>query len=107
MSDYELYYWSVPFRGQFVRAILAFAGQTWSEAGDEAIQQLMGGPVQDMPIPFMGPPLLLDKAAGVAIAQMPAVVLYLGESLQLLPDSAALRALTIKIVNDANDVIDG
>ena len=33
MSDYDLYYWSVPFRGQFVRAVLAFAGETWAEAG--------------------------------------------------------------------------
>ena len=37
MSDYELYYWSVPFRGQFVRAVLAYAGKTWREGGDEAI----------------------------------------------------------------------
>lgn len=27
MPDYELYYWSVPFRGQFVRAVLAYAGK--------------------------------------------------------------------------------
>ena len=27
MSDYDLYYWSVPFRGQFVRAVLAYAGK--------------------------------------------------------------------------------
>ena len=106
MSDYELYYWSVPFRGQFVRAVLAHAGKTWTEGGDDAIAMLMGGPVADMPIPFMGPPLLVDKKADVAIAQMPAVVLYLGETLGLMPATPALRALTIKIVNDANDVID-
>jgi len=106
MSDYELYYWSVPFRGQFVRAILAFAGKTWTEGGDEAIGALMGGAVKDMPVPFMGPPLLVDKTADFAIAQMPAIVLYLGETLGLMPGTPALRALTMKIVNDANDVID-
>ena len=53
MTDYELYYWSVPFRGQFVRAVLAFAGQSWSEAGDGAIAKLMEGPVARMPVPFM------------------------------------------------------
>jgi len=37
---------------------------------------------------------------------MPAVVLYLGETLRLMPAKPALRALTMKIVNDANDVID-
>jgi glutathione S-transferase len=106
MSDYVLYYWSVPFRGQFVRAVLAFAGKTWTEGGDDAISKLMGGSVKDMPVPFMGPPVLVDKKAKVAIAQTSAIVLYLGETLDLLPATPALRALTMKIVNDANDVID-
>ena len=89
MSDYELYYWSVPFRGQFVRAVLAYAGETWAEAGDAAIGKLMEGPVKKMPVPFMGPPLLIDKKADVAISQMPAIVLYLGETLNLLPQAPA------------------
>lgn len=106
MSSYELYYWSVPFRGQFVRAVLAFAGQEWIEGGDAGIEKFMEGPVRKMPVPFMGPPVLIDKGAGVAISQMPVVILYLGETLDLLPRSAAQKALTIKVVNDANDVID-
>jgi len=106
MSDYVLYYWSAPFRGQFVRAVLAYAGKAWTEGGDAAISKLMNGPVKDMPVPFMGPPLLIDKKADVAIAQMPAIVLYLGETLDLLPATPALRAKTMKIVNDAIDVID-
>jgi glutathione S-transferase len=106
MPDYELYYWSVPFRGQFVRAVLAHAGKDWTEAGDDAIVKLMGSPVKRLPVPFMGPPLLIDKKADFAIAQMPAIILYLGETLGLLPASPALRALTMKIVNDANDVLD-
>ena len=106
MSDYTLYYWSVPFRGQFVRAILAYAGKSWSEGGDAAIAGMRSGPVKDMPIPFMGPPLLVDAKTNFAIAEMPAIVLYLGETLSLLPESPERRALTMKIVNDANDVID-
>lgn len=106
MSDYHLYYWSVPFRGQFGRAVLAQAGKSWTEAGDAAIGALLEAPVADMPVPFMGPPLLIDRRAEVAIAQMPAILLYLGETLELLPASPALRALTLKVVADANDVID-
>ncbi len=106
MSDYDLYYWPVPFRGQFVRAVLAYAGKTWNECDDSAIANLMHGPVKDMPVPFMGPPVLIDKKTNFAIAQMPAIVLYLGETLDLLPALPALRAMTMKIVNDANDVID-
>jgi glutathione S-transferase len=106
MSDYTLYYWSVPFRGQFVRAVLAYAGKTWTEAGDAAISKLMSGPVKQMPVPFMGPPILIDKQAEFAIAEMPAIVLYLGETLGLMPATPGSRAMTMKIVNDANDVLD-
>jgi glutathione S-transferase len=106
MADYELLYWSVLFRGQFVRAMLTFAGKTWTEGGDAKISKLMEGPVGEMPVPFMGPPVLIDHKADVAIAEMPAIILYLGETLDLMPDTPALRAMTIKIVNDANDVID-
>ncbi len=106
MSDYELFYWPVPFRGQFVRAVLAYAGRTWTEGDGGAMSKLMGGPVTRMPVPFMGPPMLIDRKADFAIAQMPAIVLYLGETLNLLPTTPALRAMSCKIVNDANDVID-
>ena len=106
MSDYDLYYWPVPFRGEFVRSVLAFAGKTWTEGGDAAIAALMSGPVEDMPVPFVGPPLLIDKKADFAIAEMPAIILYLGETLGLMPATPALRAMTMKTVNDANDVID-
>jgi glutathione S-transferase len=106
MPDYTLYYWSVPFRGQFVRAVLAWAGKAWREAGDDRIKELMEAQVEKMPVPFMGPPLLIDKANSFAIAEMPAIILYLGDTLDLMPATPSLRALTMKIVNDANDVID-
>ena len=41
ISDYEFYYWSVPFRGKFVRAVLAYVGKTWTEGGDDTIERLM------------------------------------------------------------------
>ena len=106
MADYDLYYWPVPFRGQFVRAVLAFAGKTWTEGDVGTMSDLMSGPVKKMPLPFMGPPLLIDKKADFAISQTAAIVLYLGETLDLMPAAPAQRAITIKIVNDANDVID-
>ena len=106
MPRYNLSYWSVPFRGQFVRAILAFAGQDWVESEDEAISNLMRGPVSAMPVPFMGPPVLVDTETGFAVSQMPAIVLYLGDTLGLMPVDPQGRALTMKVVNDANDVID-
>jgi glutathione S-transferase len=106
MADYDLYYWPVPFRGQFVRAVLALAGKTWTESDPAAIATLMDGPVTRMPVPFMGPPMLVDKQVDFAIAEMPAILLYLGETLDLMPPTAGRRAMTMKTVNDANDVID-
>lgn len=106
MCDYDIYYWPMPFRGQFARAVLAHAGKTWVEHSAPAISKLTAAPVSDMPVPFMGPPMLINRKTGFAIAQMPAIVLYLGETLDLMPATPALRAMTMKIVNDANDVID-
>ena len=106
MSDYELHYWQIPFRGQFIRAILAYAGQRWDESDDGAIGKLMEADVDNQPIPFKGPPVLVDKRTGFALAQMPAIAYWLGETFSLLPAGIDGKALTLKVVNDANDVID-
>jgi len=79
---------------------------SWTEAGDAEIRKLMERPVRAMPVPFMGPPVLVDHGADIAISQMPEILLYLGVSLNLLPDAATARAMTLKIIHDANDVID-
>ncbi|GBG96624.1 glutathione S-transferase family protein [Lactococcus termiticola] len=103
--DYTLYYWPVPFRGHFLRAILTYAGASWTEGED--IPAFMQKTSAEQPIPFMGPPFLIDHEAGdFALSQMPAIALYLGEQLGLIPDDATSRATTVKIVADANDLID-
>jgi len=106
MSDYELYYWQLPFRGQFIRALLAWAGKRWDEFDDEAVGRAMDDDVACQAIPFKGPPMIVDRRSGFALAQMPAIAFWLGESLQLLPSSVEGKALAIKVVNDCNDVID-
>ena len=106
MADYELHYWQLPFRGQFIRAILAFAGQRWDEFDDGAIAKAMDDDVRRQPIPFKGPPMLVDKRSGFALAQMPAIAYWLGETLDLLPAGVDAKALSLKVVNDCNDIID-
>ena len=106
MPDYDLLYWPVPFRGQFVRAVLAHAGAAWDEADPQALRTLKEGPVAAMPAPFMGPPVLVDRRAGVAVSQTVAILAYLGETLGLQPATPAGRALTLKVACDACDVID-
>ncbi|WP_374551234.1 glutathione S-transferase [Sphingobium yanoikuyae] len=106
MKDFELYYWPLPFRGQFIRAALAFAGKSWNEHDEEEITALMKMTPEDQPVPFMGPPLLIDNETGFALSQMPAIMLYLGEHLELVDSDVRKRALAAKLVNDANDIID-
>jgi glutathione S-transferase len=106
MSDYELYYWQLPFRGQFIRAILAWAGQRWDEFDDDDVGRAMDDQVARQAIPFKGPPMLVERRSGFALAQMPAIAWWLGQRHGLLPAGAEAQALTIKVVNDCNDVID-
>lgn len=106
MNDYALYYWQLPFRGQFIRAILAWAEQTWDEFDDGANGRAMDDDVARQPIPYKGPPMLVDRRSGFALAQMPAIAWWLGQRHGLLPKDVDGQALTIKVVNDCNDVID-
>ncbi|WP_325229413.1 hypothetical protein [Sphingobium sp.] len=96
IAEYEFYYWPLPFRGQFIRAILAFSGKSWSEQGSEAITDLMGRDPTDQPVAFMGPPVLIERATGLALSQMPAIAVYLGDTLGLIDDRAASRACPAK-----------
>jgi glutathione S-transferase len=106
MADYELFYWQIPFRGQFVRAILAWAGQRWIEHDDGAVAKAMEADVRQQAIPFKGPPMIVDSRSGFALAEMPAIAYWLGEKHGLLPAGIDAKALTLKVVCDANDVID-
>ena len=104
MADYTLYYWPVPFRGQFIRAILAHAGRSWDERDD--VGEVTAADPAKQPIPFMGPPVLVDNRTAFVLSEMPAIAFYLGETLGLLPTEIEGKAMTIKVVADANDVID-
>lgn len=106
MADYTLYYWPLAFRGQFVRAVLAHSGASWDEPDIDAVMEAMGADVGDQPVPFMAPPLLVDHDGGTAIAQMPAILAYLGQKFELVPAEPGPAALTHKIIADANDVLD-
>jgi len=105
MPDYTLYYWPLPFRGQFVRAVLAHVRASWEEPGVEAIVALKDAAPFAQLVPHMGPPVLTDRASGLSLAQMPAILAYLGGRHGLIPDDPARQALTHKIVADANDVL--
>jgi glutathione S-transferase len=105
MADYTLYYWPIQFRGQFVRAVLAHAGCSWEEAGfEETLAQRASEPREQL-VAHMGPPVLTDHSCNIHISQMPAILAYLGEKHGLMGDTPATRAMYLKLVCDANDVL--
>ncbi|WP_265501833.1 glutathione S-transferase [Paracoccus beibuensis] len=105
MADFTLYYWPLPFRGQFIRAVLADAGAAWDEPDADAVSDIMSRDPAQQPVPFMAPPMLVDRS-GVAVAQMPSILFHLADRFDLMPAEPQLAALTTKVVNDANDVLD-
>ena len=101
MSDYALYYWPVPFRGHFVRYVLARAGARWDEPSAGALLALKDAAAQDQPYPFMAPPLLHDLGRDRWLSQMPAIVTYLARKHDLPgdPDEG------LRLVADACDIL--
>lgn len=105
MADYTLYYWPIQFRGEFVRAVLAHVEASWIEAEfDEVLAQRAAAPGVQL-VPHMGPPVLTDHSRNVHLSQMPAILAYLGEKHGLMTDDPVLKAMTHKIIGDANDVL--
>jgi glutathione S-transferase len=106
MPDFTLYYWPVSFRGEFVRAILAHVGASVDEPGPDAISAMMSMDTRDQLVPHMAPLTLVDNASGKAMAEMPAICFWLAERFELLQIETHPRALALKVVNDATDVLD-
>ncbi len=105
MTNYTLYYWPIPFRGEFVRSLLVHVGADWEEAGMEAMVRLKDAAPAEQSVPHMGPPVLTDHAADFTLSQMPAILGYLGRKYGLIPEDPRRQALTDKVVADANDVL--
>ncbi len=105
MTDYTLYYWPLPFRGQFVRSVLAQVGASWTEADVTDLLQMKDSDPSEQLVPFIGPPVITDHNASLSLAQTQAILAYLGGKHGLIPDDSMLAALTHKVIADANDVL--
>lgn len=92
MTDYTLHYWPIPFRGHFIRIVLAHVGATWDESAIDP---------QAQDYPMMAMPLLVDHATGTRLSQAPAILMYLGRKHGLIaePDQ------TLRLICDAMDVL--
>lgn len=103
--NYKLYYWSVPFRGNFIRLLLEEANEKYSEGTSEEIMDLKSMSPEEQPLPSMAPPFLHDLNNDIFLGQMPAIVMYLSEKLDYLPTDSFKSALCLKLILDSNDVL--
>lgn len=103
---FKLYYWPLPFRGSFISYLFAYRDVPLLEERDfDAIRKLWNQHPGEQPIPFMGPPVLVDLASDRALSQVPAIVLYVSRELDLLPEEPFELAMSIKILMDCNDLL--
>lgn len=93
MAEYTLHYWPIPFRGHFIRYVLAHVGASWTEA--------VANDPDSFDYPFLAQPLLTHHANGRHLSQTPAILMSLGRTHDLVvePDE------TLRIICDAMDVL--
>ena len=103
---YELYYWPLPFRGCFVSYLFAYRDVPLLEVSgyDDIIERMSQHPSAQA-VPFMGPPVLLDRESGQALSQTPAIVLYVSRELDLMPEDSFDVAMSMKTLMDCNDIL--
>lgn len=101
MARYALYYHPIPFRGHFIRYVLAEAGQGWDEPPHDEVMRLKALPVGEQPVPAMAPPLLHDRERDLWLPQMPAIVMHLGRAHGLSRDAD----LELRLLCDASDIL--
>ncbi|TIB71565.1 hypothetical protein E3Q23_02218 [Wallemia mellicola] len=85
----ELIYWPIPGRGEFIRLCFEHAGVSYVDTpgGIDQVMEYVSGDVDigNNNIAF-ATPILKDNTNGVAIAQTPAILLYLSTRLGLSSD---------------------
>lgn len=103
--NYKLYYWPVPFRGNFIRLLLEEADEQYDEATHEEIIELYAKSPEAQPFPAMAPPFLHDVRSDIFLSQMPVIVMYLSEKLNFLPKDSFKSAICLKLLLDSNDLL--
>ena len=103
--NYKLYYWPVPFRGDFIRLLLEEANEKYSDATYDEIINLKSMSPEKQPFPSMAPPFLHDLNSDIFLSQMPVIVMYLSEKINYLPKGSFKSAICLKLLLDSNDVL--
>lgn len=104
---YELYYWSgIQGRGEYVRLALEAAGAPYRDVAREDGDRVLSAFGKEIATPSFAPPFLKDGA--VVVGQVAAILLYLGDRLELAPKDERLRLWTHQIqLTIADFVVEG
>lgn len=102
MEEYRFYYWEGPFRGNFIQLMLEDVNAKYTRHDATKIY-----PDKSLTIcnPGMAPPYLFDCKTEQYLAQMPAILMYLGRKYDYLPKRSTTLALALKTILDCNDVL--
>jgi glutathione S-transferase len=100
--EYRLYYWDVPFRGNFIQLFLEEVDASY-ECHDAS--EIYPDRRFEIKNPGMAPPYLYDCKNKFYLAQMPAILMHLGRKYGYLPKRAETLALALKLILDCNDVL--
>ena len=102
MRDYELYYWGLPFRGNFIQLFLEDVRADYQKLDASEVYPDKN---LDFHYPGMAPPYLYDCRARVWFAQMPAILMHLARAYDYLPDEPEEQTLALKVILDCDDVL--
>lgn len=102
MLDYKLYYWDLPFRGNFIQLFLEEVGARYERRDASEIYPERSLAIRN---PGMAPPYLYECKSKTYFAQMPACLMHLGREYGYLPKRAETLTLALKTILDCNDVL--
>jgi len=100
--DYKLYYWDLPFRGNFIQLLLAEVNDEYEK---HDATEIYPERILNVNYPAMAPPCLYDCNQKLYFSQMPAILMYLGQIHDYLPKNPETLTLALKILLDCNDVL--
>ena len=102
MLDYRLYYWDLPFRGNFIQLLLEEVGAKYEKLDASEIYPEHRLNVHN---PGMAPPYLYECQSEKYYAQMPAILMHLARKYDYLPEGEETQTLALKAILDCNDVL--
>ncbi len=106
-EQYELFYWSgLPGRGEVVRMTMAAAGVSWKDTlSNEAV--MFHRKFQNQGNVGFAPPYIQDQSNGLVLAQLPAILQYIGEKHGLSPSDPASKAVAMNVTLTIADIWQG